>query len=132
MIVKELVNKYLGIPYKNHGRSLEALDCYGLIILIYKDLGYELLDIENYPADWSSKQMNLMLLNYNKQWNKVDKPKLFDCVMLNSKEIVNHGGVMLSSYDFIHCCKHGVVISSIMEPTWHNKIYGYYRFKGIK
>ena len=39
------LNNYIGIPYKWGGRSRDAVDCYGLVVLIYKDkYGVELPD----------------------------------------------------------------------------------------
>lgn len=37
--------KYIGIPYRQCGRSLAGIDCYGLVWLVYRDvLGIELPD----------------------------------------------------------------------------------------
>ena len=39
------INAFVGIPYKEHGRTFEATDCYGLVQLVYKNqLGVNLPD----------------------------------------------------------------------------------------
>lgn len=129
MTPKEVVDKYLGIPYKHKGRTMEALDCYGLAVLIYRDLGYELFDIDDYEVDWSAKQRNHILLNYHKQWVKVEKPALWDGVLIKTKHGASHGGLMLNSKDFIHCCRHGVVVSSLTDPEWKDRIAGFYHLR---
>lgn len=52
---QEWLNEYIGIPYVGEGRSRDGLDCYGLVLLIYKDhFGIEL-------PDWSGVHFDLKL-----------------------------------------------------------------------
>jgi cell wall-associated NlpC family hydrolase len=48
-----IVNKYIGRPYLLHGRDMDVgVDCYGLVILVYKDiLG---VDLPDWQADSDS------------------------------------------------------------------------------
>lgn len=46
-VEKLIVDKYLGIHYKHRGRTLDGLDCWGFLKLVYADLGFRLFDIEN-------------------------------------------------------------------------------------
>lgn len=126
---QEIVNKYLGIPYKYKGRDLTGMDCWGLFISIYKDLGIEVDNFGiDYDEDWSVKGNNYLADNYWRQWEEIDLPKQFDAVLLKSEEgLGNHVGVVLSKGKFIHCCKAGTVVSSL--KAFRNKIYGFYRFK---
>lgn len=128
---KEIIEKYLGVSYRHKGRTLEGLDCWGLIKEVYKDLGFELWDIEeDYDEKWSWKGRNHFIENYYKEWVKVKKPNPFDVVLFsNSKGIANHGGVVLKSGKFIHCCKTGVVVSRLGEPRWQKRIEGFYHLK---
>ena len=128
---KSVTDKYLGIPYQHKGRTLAGLDCYGLIIAIYKDMGFELFDMDNYDKNWSFKGRNHLLENYHKQWVKLEKPlMMFDGLMLKGvKGSVNHGGLILSENRFIHCCKQGVIISDYSEKKWADKIDGFYHLK---
>lgn len=127
---QDIINKYLGIPYKHGGRTRLGLDCYGLIIAIYKDLGFTLFDIEHYDKNWSVNGKNYMLENYHRQWRETDNPQFLDVVVLrNSIGILNHGGVMLSGNRFLHCCKAGTTISSLETPMWKKRFVGFYQFK---
>ena len=44
MTEKEIVDKYLGVPYLHHGRDLNGTDCWGIIILINKERNIELIE----------------------------------------------------------------------------------------
>jgi len=130
MTGQDIIKRYLGVPYKLHGRGMTGIDCYGLIISIYKEIGIELLDIENYPQDWALKGGNYFIENYHKQWEQVDVPKLFDVIGLkNNRGLFNHAGVILDSEKFIHTSKAGTVVARIAD--WKVKISGFYRNKNF-
>ena len=122
--------KYLGAPYLHKGRTIAGLDCYGLIIKVYEDLGIRLYDIdEDYTPDWSWSGRNYFIENYHKEWDKIELPEQFDVVLfcMHDNGIADHGGVMLNSDEFIHTCKAGTVVTKISQLR--GKIEGYYRYK---
>ena len=126
-----IINRYLGISYKHKGRGLDGLDCGGLILRIYTDLGYLLPDIaEDYDENWSWRGKSLFIENYYKLWEKVENYKLFDVVLfLNSKKVSNHAGVMLRRGRFIHTCKAGTIISKISDLPWVKRFGGFYHLR---
>jgi cell wall-associated NlpC family hydrolase len=129
----EIINKYLGIPYRNHGRNIDGLDCYGLIIFIYKDFGIELFDIDaDYDDDWSWDGHNLLMENVHFDWEEIKEQEQFCIVAFeNGKGIVNHAGIMLDTDRFLHCCKAGVVVSRLSNFK-EKRFAGFYRHKGMK
>lgn len=132
MIPKQyFIEKYLGIPYIHRGRNLSGLDCYGLIIAVYKDLGFDLFDMDNYDINWSFQGQNYLLENYHKEWEQLDKPKmLYDGIMFHSKKgVVNHGGVVIDDTHFMHCCKAGVCVARMGDTGWKERFEGYYHLK---
>jgi len=53
---KKSYQKYIGLPFKHHGRDVDGIDCWGLPMLYYKEvLGVELQDWW-YESDWSKKR----------------------------------------------------------------------------
>lgn len=131
-----IITKYLGIPYKEKGRTIEGLDCLGLIIMIYRDLAQvEIPDLEDYDMKLPLlKKKDYIEDNYKdyyiKHWERVDTPSLLDIVLIkNGKNIPNHAGVVLDTETFIHCIKAGVVVSRLKDKLWKNRITGYFRYK---
>jgi len=131
-VEKLIVNKFLGIPYKHRGRSLEGLDCWGFLKLVYLDLGFKLFDIEDleYEKVWGLHGKDYFSENYIHDWEKVDNPKVLDAVLfMNSKGIANHAGIIFKNRKFIHCCRSGVVVSRMNDPSWNIRIEGFYRLR---
>jgi len=128
---QQITSKYLGIPYKNKGRDLKGLDCYGLVIMIYRDLGFELLDYWQYAQDWYKSKKDLINENYKLQWEKVEFPEIYDIVVMKLKSsIPNHCAVYLGNYKVIHVYENSDVhIDDLTLPQWKSKIYGCFRFK---
>jgi len=127
---KDIVDKYLGVPFKHRGRDLTGLDCYGLIISIYRDSGINLLDIdEEYPANWGARGKNYFIENYYRQWEKVAAPKFLDVILfINSKGVCNHAGVYLHGDIFIHTSrKAGTIVTTI--SSFKTRVEGFYRYK---
>lgn len=58
------VSDLIGIPYKEHGRTLAGLDCYGLAIEVEKRFGKNLQDVvyENHDKELSQKWAPLLNL----------------------------------------------------------------------
>ena len=129
---KSIIRKYLNVQYKLRGRTIDrGLDCYGLIIAVYKDLGFTLLDIEEeYGEDWAWKGRNHFIENYHSQWEKMTVPSFLDVVLFkNSKGIANHGGIMLRADRFLHCSKANVTVGRLSQDVWERRIEGFYHLK---
>jgi len=133
-ISTEIIDRYLGVPYQVMGRSMEGTDCYGLILMIYKDLGYNLFDIsENYNDEWSSEGKNFFYENYYKEWDIVEKPEPFDVVLFhNGMGIVNHGGVILTQGKLIQAGQAGTTVVRIDSENLKKKIEGFYTLRALR
>lgn len=123
-------HKFLGIPYKHLGRSWKGVDCYGLLLLYYKELfNIELKDWW-YEKDWSKKGHNYFLNNYPNVAIKVNVPKVHDAVLfytdINTK-VVNHAGIFVEANGVLQALKSGVAYTNINSPVLRTRIEGYYR-----
>lgn len=128
-----IINKYLGIPYINMGRDIKGVDCWGLVVIIFKDiLNVDLPDtLDKYEIDWSYKGKNYFNDCYVDRFTREITPQYLDIILIkNSKGISNHAGVMVDSKHFIHAAeKAGVIVSNIKDSIWINRIEGYFRLK---
>ena len=132
---EEIVKKYLGVPYKHKGRDPKTgLDCWGLGVCIFRDLGIELADFNvDYSEDWGFKGENYFIENAWQEWDLVTDPQPFDCVLFRSmpEAMPNHGGVYLGAGKFIQACKVGVIVSDMRREVLQRLLVGYFRHKGL-
>ena len=134
--IEKVIAKYLGTPYKYKGRDPKTgFDCWGLGICIFRDMGIELADFNiDYDEDWGFKGENYFLENYWKEWDLVEVPQAFDCILFKSHPdaMPNHGGMYLGENKFIHACKLGVVIGDMRREVLQRLKVGYFRHKALK
>jgi len=122
------VRKFLGLRYVHGGRNLNGVDCWGLVVLVYRELGVEVEDVNGYEERWSVKGEERYFDEYKGRWRKVgrDEAQFPDVVLFrNKKGIVYHAGVYLGGGKFLHCPKVGVVIGRLQD--WEDKLDGFYR-----
>jgi len=133
MNFETIIKKYIGIPFKEHGRNFNGLDCYGLLICIFKEIG---INIEDYNYETTEQfgdiNYNLILKNYYKQFQIVEKKDIqeWDIVLIRgNRNLLNHCGIMLDKIKFIHVDKNGVIISKLIDQPWVRRIDSFYRYK---
>lgn len=122
----ELVKKYIGIPYKLHGRTFEGLDCYGFPILFEKELGHEMYDLYRDYTDNNEKDLdnNIHNIVYANKLKKTEIPIFGDILLFyDRKGRVCHMGVYLKNNDFIHCDCEGVRVSNLSKYKLKSEAY---------
>ena len=139
MTKDEIVRKYLGVPFVHKGRDLKGIDCYGLLCLVYRDLGYILPDytdygIEDYKREWYEEGKDYYLQLYHTLWEKVEKPEPWDGLLFRHSRhtnTINHVGIYLGDEQFLHCYEGSEVgVARLDRPYWSRRLYGSFRFKG--
>jgi len=131
----EMVEKCIGVPFKEHGRDLQGFDCYGIALYILNPLGYNLPDF-NYDENWAKCGNNYFIENYYKYAKQINRNELqpVDVILFkNDPEVVNHIGIYLGGGKFIHCDrKSGVIISRLNQQPYCRRIDSFYRLKKTK
>lgn len=128
-------SKYLTIPYKWDGRDWTGCDCYGLIMLFFKEeFGITLHDFYrgNYE-DYISGNYS-MIESSHVDWEEIElyELKLGDVVILYGRGgSPSHCGVMIDDSRMMHSCnEHGCSI--IRTSRIKNLLHSAYRHKELK
>lgn len=127
-------DNYIGIPYKKNGRDKSGLDCYGLGILLYKDV----FEIDLEEVSFINKEIispgliNKEFLKKSLLWDRVFDLKKFDLlaydtVHIKNKKTVSHVAFYVGSERIMHVNESiGSVVIQKMHSYGHELI-GIYR-----
>jgi len=127
--------KYIGLKYKKSGLSIEGLDCFGLLHLIYKEmLGVELPKLNHlgYDRNWDGSQITENMYTY---WYRVDPPyKMYDGLIFcryTGSRIADHIGMYLGDNKLLHI-EEGKTseIARLMGTSFEDRLYAVMRLKG--
>lgn len=127
-----IVKKYQGIPYKNRGRGMDGIDCWGLIVNIYADYGVQVFDLQDYEQEWARRGKNIILDNYYENWQKVTAPQLGDVLLFRwPRDVVSHAGFFLDKGRFLQASINGVIVS-MLDAQWRARLHGAFRYLNLK
>lgn len=123
-------NKYIGIPYKVHGRDINGIDCWGLVRLIYSEqFG---IDLPSFSADYSESdtvRIQELIAQYKEGWEQLDKPQEGCVVLLRVLGTESHVGVAINDKQFLHAKSNCVSsVENFNSVSWKNRIIGYFKY----
>ena len=124
-------NKYIGLPYKQNGRTETGVDCWGLARLVYaQELGIELPSYADlYQGSWD-EQVTKLIEHSKDGWQQVQDPQPGDLCVFNIYGEPAHVGVYVGNDKFLHS-REGLdtVIDSVNSSQWRKRLDGYFRYK---
>jgi len=126
------MDKYIGIPFLRGGNTRKGCDCYRLVVMVYKDkLDIDLPDFSGLFVDSSQASLlkvSRQIRDTKKIWQKVEKPKPFDVILLRTGDMVYHIGIVAGKRTMLHILE-GVdsVIEEFTSLQWEDRIEGFYR-----
>lgn len=129
----------IGVSFKNHGRDVKTgLDCYGLVMEVFKRNGIELPefdaefdDIKKISAIIHDEQVKPIWRRIDNDHEDIPVPCLMAIRFGVPKPYVNHTGVYIGNGKFIHIRENiGVCIDRVINPAWKKVIEGYYTYEG--
>lgn len=129
--MQAIITDLIGIPFIDGGRTTKGLDCWGLVLEVYKRYGIELKDYK-ICCEAASRIGNEIDLN-RPYWKRVDgEPPVPALVVIRfGSEFCNHTGVYIGNQQFIHARNQtGVAIDRIDSINWRNRIEGFYVPRG--
>jgi len=131
--------EYIGIPFKYGGRSKKETDCWGMVVLIYKDkLGIDLFDMVEYePSLEASSKFYASISEFHKQWKKINIDmntlQKYDIILFSldqeRKDIPTHIAVYTEFNKIIHCTEF-MPVSITRLDRWLRFSHSAYRYIG--
>ena len=117
---------YTGIPYLVRGDTFDGCDCWGLVRIVYRDLGIELPSYADYAGEIGGLVDGLVADDI---WHEVDEPAPLDVVLLRADWTDYHigliigPGMMLHTVDLKNSC-----IENYNRPYWRPRLRGFFRY----
>lgn len=102
------LKKYIGIPFKDHGDTLEGCDCYGLVRLVYqKELGVELPHLgDQYSCAFARKEVGPLVQTVASESWAVDvtdlEPEQYDVLVFSRGGVEYHVGIFVYGEFMLH------------------------------
>lgn len=121
---KDIIVKHLKLPYRSEEGKIS--NCWTTVKSIYHDLGYDIVDLEDFTRNVSRDKYEELLDAYRNQFRKVEVFNKWDMVLLQFGGCL-HAGVVLGNNRFIHTRHGGTSINRIHDRVWQSKIIGFYR-----
>jgi cell wall-associated NlpC family hydrolase len=122
---------YVGIPYRSHGRGRDGCDCWGLVMLFYREqYGIELQGFSEAYADAGDQARVSSLLQIGRRfWEPVAEPFTGDLYLIRIGRWFSHVGIVLSDGEFLHALKgRNSAVERADSLIWRNCIAGGFRF----
>ncbi len=121
--------RYIGLPFKEHGRDRTGVDCWGLVRLIFSEQFGEALpsfssEYKN-SADYDAIAKVMIREAEDRDEIAFGNEELGDVIIFSLQGQPAHLGIIIGDGHMIHIERHG--LSSIERydgPRWKDKIYG--------
>lgn len=131
------VGRYLRIPFAYSGADWSECNCYGLIVLAYREeLGIGLPLFDDIPST-SLRAAARKIKERGKTWDQVDGPQPFDVVLMRGHSVINgrsfgvncHVGLVIDGGQIMHTEEGvGVTILPIDDPLIAHRIVEFRRY----
>ena len=132
------VNKYIGIPYADKGRSFDGADCWGIVYLVLlHEFGVR---VPTYTEDYTSTDQDCK----DEIHDLVSQERQMWCMVSPGQEqpgdVINlrifgkdwHTGIVTVKGQFLHTLNgHEAVVESYNSRKWKNRIAGFFRHEQL-
>lgn len=126
---------YVGIPFRFGGRDRRGLDCYGLVVLVYREqFGIELPDyLTHYGPEPTRHTLQRTYETALSQpcWQLTKRPRTGDVVLLKVFGLPIHCGLVVGQHTMLNT---RIDVASCLERLdgfqWRDRVVGYFRYDG--
>lgn len=129
--------KYMALPFKNKGRTMEGVDCWGLCLLVYKnEYGTELPSMEElYTKSNNGKEVSAVV-GFGKdhiEYIQKEMPEYGDLVIFNMKGNPCHVGIYIGFNRVLHILAGtNSVCERLNSVRLKGRVEGYYDIRTKK
>jgi cell wall-associated NlpC family hydrolase len=127
---------YVGLPFAEHGRDRDGLDCWGLVRLAYAEQYGVLLPsyAEGYATTTDREEIpKLVSGEIASEWEPITpgEEQEGDVVLLRVLGRPIHVGLILDPPRFLHVMQ-GVdaCVQDYQGAMWNRRVLGFYRYRG--
>ncbi|MCP4102774.1 MAG: hypothetical protein GY750_15350 [Lentisphaerae bacterium] len=121
---------WLGIPFKHQGRTIDGVDCVGLVIVVAHALGLSDFETHQYSRHPSPTMMG-RILDAEMVRIKISEALPGDVYWMRFFKDPQHLAI-ISDKGIIHSFSNvKKVTEHRIDKRWKNRIMGAYRFKGL-
>lgn len=123
---------YIGLTFREHGRTNAGTDCWGLVRLVLQEQFAAVLP--SYAADYQSstdaEELGRLIGQEAEKWIAVPagEERLGDVVLLRMRGAPMHVGLVLGDGRMLHIEKHiNSAIEEYRGKRWCERVTGFYR-----
>lgn len=127
----------MGLPWREHGRARDGVDCWGLVRLVYLSRGIELPSCtEGYASVAELSDIAAALSDHFDNdagpWRKVSDQRAYDVAIFRRGRYGSHVGVITSPWRMLHInVGDESHITSIRDGAWAPRLVGIYRHREV-
>ena len=130
------VNDYIGLPFKEHGRNEDGVDCWGLVALILREQ-FDVI-VPSYTDEYSSTEdcrtVSDLIQREAGAWWPVpfDEAQAGDVIVMRVAPVgdiyATHIGIVVEKDWMVHIEKGiNTVLDRYNRPRWGRRVVGIYR-----
>lgn len=126
-------NSYVGIPFEPRGRTDKGLDCYGLLIKVYKEQFGILVPDYLYDSQKEPRNCGDLIANgmNGPMWGRVDGSRMYwqlgDVCIFSLMGTPFHTTILLPKNFMLHCTTSVGVVIEHMSSSWSRRMVGVFR-----
>ena len=123
-------NKYIGLPYKDNGRTTAGIDCWGLACLVYREhFDIELPTLDGAYLGSQDLVIKELVAHTKESWIPTNDPKPGDICVFNILGEPTHVGIYLGDGMFLHArAGQDSVIELLDSHRWNRRLEGIYSY----
>ena len=125
-------NKYVGIPYKDNGRDLDGMDCWGLARHVYnKEFNINLPSFSEDYTGSDRERIAELIAQYKEGWAETtSEPQSGDIVLFRMLGLQSHIGIITEYPYFLHAREgYSSSIERLDSTIWEKRVIGIFRYK---